>query len=599
MAQPELPRSDEPASSVRGDRNRDREPGRDSGVALARRVLPRPKARVDALRRLVVPLLLGIVPLWWVCDATYRASLVTIGRDQGIFQYVAWAVRMGDVDYRDVRDVNGPLVHLVHVVLMALGGHEEHRFHVLELAATGITFAIAAACLAGFVRGKPPTWLERIAWGFAGWVILSGQYHLYLYWNQAQRETFCDWFLLPAIGLQLARPAATRRGQAIRAALIGALSTIPVFGKPSFALFTVAQLGVLLFDRDWLLDRRARFVRFALGGALGAAIPLGYLFAYGDAASFFRISMHDVPAMYRFIWVKSPHEILGADGPLMTTATGLAAGALVAALVNMRELPRRALVLALAPVCAIGNVIVQAKGFGYHFHPLTATTALAWMAIVAMLWQKHRAAPRRQPYARWFALGCATALALVTTTAMNGSPHLRHVWLLAGGATPYKRGLPEYFDQFKSYDFFPWPMRQGAEYVAAKTPPDARVQVYGMDPYLLFLARRRSATPYIYAYDLNVDTALDGGWWAQPTDAEADRIRKMRDEHEADMLARLRRSPPAAFVFIDGAPLLSYRDAWEDFNHCCKQSAEFVASEYRLAQSFSEVHVWLRKDIAP
>ncbi len=599
MAQPQLPRPpDDLSSSERSERNARDE--RASRVAFAApRVLARPKARVDALRRLVVPLLLGVIPLWWVCDATYRASLVTIGRDQGIFQYIAWAVRMGDVDYRDVRDVNGPLVHLVHLVLMALGGHEEHRFHVLELAVTGLTFAIAAACLAGFVRGKRPSWLERAAWGFAGWVILSGQYHLYLYWNQAQRETFCDWFLLPAIGLQLARPATTTRGQAIRAALIGALSTIPVFGKPSFALFTVAQLAVLLFDRDWLLDRRARFLRFALGGVIGAAIPLAYLFVYGDALRFFRIAIHDVPAMYRFIWVKSPHEILGADGPLMTTATGLAAGGLVAALVVMRELPRRALVLAAAPLCAIGNVIAQAKGFGYHFHPLTATTSLAWLAIVAMLWQKHRAAPRKQPHGRWFALGCATALALVTTTAMNGSPHLRHVWILAGGATPYLRGLPEYFDQFKSYDFFPREMRQGAEYLAAKTPPDARVQVYGMDPYLLFLARRRSATPYIYAYDLNVDTALDGGWWARPTEAEAARIRQMRDEHEADMLAQLKKSPPAAFVFIDGAPLLSYRDAWEDFNHCCKQSADFVSSEYRLAESFNEVHVWLRKDLAP
>ncbi len=594
MAQSELPRSED--ETVPSD---DARAARRSGVTVAARALPGPKARIDALRRVIVPLVVALVPLWWVCDATYRASLVTVGRDQGIFQYIAWAVRMGDVDYRDVRDVNGPLVHLVHMTMLALGGHEEHRFHVLELWVTGITFAITGACLAGFVRGKKPTWLERIAWGFAGWVILSGQYHLYLYWNQAQRETFCDWFLLPAMGLQLARPATTKKGQAIRAALIGALTTIPVFGKPTFALFTAAQLGVLLFDRDWVLTRRERFVRFAIGGAIGAAIPLAYLLSYGDAAMFFRISLHDVPAMYRFIWVKSPHEILGADGPLITTATGLAAAALIAALVSMRELPRRALVLALAPPCAVLNVIAQAKGFGYHFHPLTAATALAWLAVVAMLWQKHRAAPRRQPYGRWFSLGCATALALVTTTAMNGSPHLRHVWILAGGATPYKRGLPEYFDQFKSYDFFPWQLRQGAQYLAAKTPPDARVQTHGMDPYILFLARRRSATPYIYAYDLNVDTALDGGWWAHPTEAEAERIKRMRDEHEADMLGRLRKSPPAAFVFIDGAPLLSYRVAWDDFNHCCKASADFVTEHYRETATFDEVHVWLRKDLPP
>src|SRR5687767_4614744 len=151
MAQPQL--SGSPHHEPPEDRR--------SGVTFvkrARRMLPRPKARIDAARRVLVPLVLALVPLWWVCDATYRASLVTIGRDQGIFQYIAWAVRNGDVDYRDVRDVNGPLIHLVHYVLMDWGGHEEHRFQVLHLLITSITFAIAGACLAGFVRSKRPTW---------------------------------------------------------------------------------------------------------------------------------------------------------------------------------------------------------------------------------------------------------------------------------------------------------------------------------------------------------------------------------------------------------------------------------------------------------
>ena len=42
------------------------------------------------------------------------------------------------------------------------------------------------------------------------------------------------------------------------------------------------------------------------------------------------------------------------------------------------------------PPLALVHVLVQAKGFGYHFHPLTAATSLAWLAIVAMLWHRHR-----------------------------------------------------------------------------------------------------------------------------------------------------------------------------------------------------------------
>ena len=157
--------------------------------------------------------------LLWVIDATHRASLTTLGRDQGIFQYVAWAIRQGAVDYRDVRDVNGPLTHLVHMVLLALGGADEHRFRVLDLAITGATFAFAGACLPGLVGKRPPALAARLGWAFAAWVVLSGQYLTYLYWDLAQRESFFDWFMLSGVALQLyAQRAPARRGWLIAAA---------------------------------------------------------------------------------------------------------------------------------------------------------------------------------------------------------------------------------------------------------------------------------------------------------------------------------------------------------------------------------------------
>src|SRR5882724_6466659 len=114
--------------------------------------LPRwAKTRVDVVRRLLAPLLLALVPLFWVADATHRASLTTLGRDQGIFQYIAWAVRGGAVDYRDIRDVNGPLVHMIHSVFLGLGGADEHRFHLLELWTTGLTFAFVGWCIPGLL----------------------------------------------------------------------------------------------------------------------------------------------------------------------------------------------------------------------------------------------------------------------------------------------------------------------------------------------------------------------------------------------------------------------------------------------------------------
>src|ERR1700689_1864165 len=93
------------------------------------------------LQPLAVPLIVAIPPFLWVREAMRHAALETLGRDQGIFQYVAWAVRHGARDYRDVRDVNGPLTHLIHLVFQMLGGADEHRFRVLDLTITSVTFA--------------------------------------------------------------------------------------------------------------------------------------------------------------------------------------------------------------------------------------------------------------------------------------------------------------------------------------------------------------------------------------------------------------------------------------------------------------------------
>ena len=60
--------------------------------------------------------------------------------------------------------------------------------------------------------------------GLSGATILGVQYHLYIYWNQAQRESFCDWFLLPSLGLQLAAPARTRRAASLRVVLIAGIA---------------------------------------------------------------------------------------------------------------------------------------------------------------------------------------------------------------------------------------------------------------------------------------------------------------------------------------------------------------------------------------
>jgi hypothetical protein len=151
-------------------------------------------------------------------------------------------------------------------------------------------------------------------------------------------------------------------------------------------------------------------------------------------------------------------------------------------------------------------------------------------------------------------------------------------------------------------DFFPNALRRAASYVAERTGPDERVQLYGMDAYLLFLAQRGSATPYIYAYDLDADAALAGSWddsRLRPDAAEAAAIRALRDAHERDLLDRVSKSPPAAFVFVGRSPLMTTTDAVADFSAHCPDAAKFVGEHYRETADFDGIRVWMRNDRPP
>jgi hypothetical protein len=562
------------------------------------------------LRVLVTPLAIALPPLFWVITATDRASRTPLGRDQGIFQYVGWALGQGQIDYRDVRDVNGPLTHLIHVAFLALGGADEHRFRVLDLAVTGATFALAGACVAGFGSRRAPDGSGRAAWAFAGWVVLSGQYLLFGYWDLAQRESFFDWFMLPSVALQLVAQAPRAvigrgredrgaRRQALLLGVCGALSLVPCFGKPTFVLFTLAQLAALAADVDLVLSRKRAFLAFAVGGAISTAALLALLGVYGDALAFARIQAGDVPALYRFLWPRAAADIFSNPWSATQAIFAIAGAVVLLSLVLLGEMPRVAIAIALVPVCALASVVVQAKGFPYHFHPVTAGVHLQWLAFASWFSERTRVARRSRALLRLAPIAVGLVVAYRVATAMEDSPHVRATWLLWSGATPAERATREYFARFPETDFFPFEMRQAASYLREHTKPDDRVQAYGMDPYLLFLAGRLSATPYIYAYDLDVDAALAGGSGGVPDDVQSDRIRAIREAHEGDLLAKLEARPPAAFVFLDHSPLITESDAWDDFEQHCTRTAPWVRARYRETARFGHDHIWLRDDLAP
>lgn len=525
---------------------------------------------------IAVALCVAIPAFPWLIDATLRASRSALGRDQGIFQYIAWAASRGEKLYRDVRDVNGPLVAMIHLALQKLGGEDEHRFRSLDLFLTSGTFAFVGACLPSLAK-RDVAPVERAAWSFAAVVVLLAQYLAYGFWDTAQRESFFDWFLAVATGALLVAQA---RSEADRRALgwlglAGACSVAPVFGKPTYALFTVAHVVTVAIDRG--APRRLRRLAAFAGGAAAATFgAFAFLASYGDVSEYLRISLSDVPAMYRFIWPRTPAAIMTMPGYGTTCAVAVAATIAGSVLVAIGRIPRRALALATVPVLGVVSVLVQAKGFPYHFHPITFGIGLSGVALVLIATEQ---APR------WAAFALAALLALrAAATARDAGIVARR----------------EHDSAYVRVDYFPQALARTAAHLRATTRVDDRVQTYAMDPYVLFLARRMSATPYIYAYDLDADAALHGSFdegGPHPSPEEAARIQAIRDAHESDLRARLEHAPPAAFVFIDRSPLMSSTDAFADFESHCPTIVTFVLENYVEAANFEGMRVWSRSDL--
>src|SRR5262249_32163752 len=153
----------------------------------------------------------------------------------------------------------------------------------------------------------------------------------------------------------------------------------------------------------------------------------------------------------------------------------------------------------------------QAKGFPYHFHPVTLGTWLGWLVVIAGL-TGERGDPYASPYT-FRSLGVMALSLLLGARATflgRAAPDPPAPRPAARGKVSLESAAR--LSAFYRIDFFPHALREAADYVAAKTKTGDRVQTYGMDAYLLFLAGRRSATPYIYSYDLNADAAMYGSF---------------------------------------------------------------------------------------
>jgi hypothetical protein len=547
--------------------------------------------------------LIGLVPSAW---ALYAQSFAILGRDQGIFQYVAWALRNGERVYKDIHEINGPLPHAWHMVMQLLGGEDEHVFRSIDTGLLVATYLFAATTFPRWIGLDVGEGNARrralVFWSLAGLAVLGAEYTRYDWWHTAQREELYSLFVLVSLSLQSIAHTTRVPKRALAAfAFAGVATSLTWFGKPPCAIFSVLQLGVLVFDRKNVSVGLGRAIGSVLAGAfVVTAAMLAFVFAFEDLGRGITL-LSKVPQLHHTIWNET---LLGSyraynNAPRLDWAF-VSFAAFIAAYFFLK-LPRLALLAAVLPIGGFLVFAGQGKGFPYHLHMLTLGTATCQVIVLGAV--VRAAGSNVLPRARWaeaaaiVALLFAVALGAKAAEDAMKSPAVRGHWARVG-ATAEMRTKAAYFEHFPWGDFFAKDLRDAAAFLASHTDAAERIQVYGFDPYLLFLARRKSASPVIYNFELNVDAALKGGPGARPSPELRNWLLAYRDDAERLVLNTVTASPPAAFALIDKAPFTHPEDAEKDFAEHCPTLNAWMTEHYVPAESFGAVHVWLRRDVA-
>jgi hypothetical protein len=446
-------------------------------------------------------------------------------RDQGVFATIAWQWREGAVPYASAGvEHKGPLPFAAYAVAQMLFGHTIGAARLLAWGALLVTGLLIVGI--GRRLGLPAP--VATAAGVT-YLLVTGVGGLSTWWSGAQAEAFMEPLVAAALFTALgtrsfasvpvgdAGPRATASaGSSVsssgsqpplpRPLLAGALLGAAMLGKPTALLLAPALLA-------------ATGLRAAPAVALGAAVPwlvtVGYFATKGAAGAFVDNVLlvnldyggRGLQLLVRYFGhFFGSHAVVIPTLLLVPAAAGLLAGR-----------PRsRVLLLWLAG--AYLAVLVQGRFFGYHYHPVVAPLALAAAFGLAA-----------RPPVRYVAL--AGLLAAVVTLDWSDAAFRYHAWRHPSPPTALEDRLAP---AHSPSDLDPRETRRAALWFARETHPDDTVLVWGFEPAVNFLAKRRCPTRFLYDYYLTSSTVRP----------------ERRERYRAQFRADIEASPPAYVVIV-------------------------------------------------
>lgn len=499
------------------------------------------------------------------------------GRDQGIYAVVADVILAGGAPYRDAWDFKPPGIHLVFALARACFGPSPVAIRILEALALA-SLAPAFAILTRRALGSAAPGALGAALAILGYVPLE-------FWNTAQPEGFAAVALAWALVFATAvGPEAPLGRAAASLAAAGALYGAAALGKPTLGAGLAVSFGFAAAARGPAgAHPLARAAALAAAGLLGAALApaaaLVWLRAHGALGDLGEALLGFAPRYTALGHGESPARLVARAlawwiSPLAPFGTlGLA---LCLALPPLAAGERRLVghVLAVVATTLLG-VSLQAKFFGYHFAPAIALTGLVAGIGFWKVWLRLRG--------RALALAAAAAgLALLPLLEVRGLPSVRPFWARTPArlaAYLDREAWPEVADRLHSGDDVDARAdREAAAWIARHTAPGEAIFVWGFEPVLYDLARRRSATRYVY------NVPLRSPWSAA--------------RHRPRLLDELRREPPAAVVVVHGDPLPSVTGDARDSAAALEEFPELrrlLAEGYAPAARFGDLEVLLAR----
>ena len=294
--------------------------------------------------------------------------------DATIFHFIAGQFQMGAIQYRDIFDINMPLIYFVHAAVIAIGGMGDGAWRAFDLT--------AAVLMSGLILVL--VWPAGRAVAILAVLIVLVTHFLLGPYSAGQRDFLMS---IPALAAALASAKAAEDQQHDRfyLVLVGVFAMTAASIKPSGMLLLLLPVFTRV-KRDW------RELQWVIIGAAGTGILVfGTLAAWGGLEPFIT-TMQDLMPRYASLGARTVPEISEDVAVWLAPTAGLA----LAAVLNISA-PKPPRVRALIGLTLFGfvHLLVQRKGWFYHVYPLgiglacwgawSLASLSPWRAVVCLM----------------------------------------------------------------------------------------------------------------------------------------------------------------------------------------------------------------------